>query len=232
MSKEIIEGEQKPILVGDQEFASMEELTSAYSSLKKTVGRQGKELGELKKRSSQGSPDPGNGRGSEVDVDEAVLTEFENSYLDDPKKAARTLITKAIKPMIESAVRKTRDELNTEFSSRGEKEKRWDGFFRKNPALKAFESEVKSAARGIIETLDEGASLVDEENAIVGHFRPKIEAAARAMFGEKLPKGTIPADIGGAPVAKGQKREQTEEVSTMYDEIREQSLNPMVSKRK
>lgn len=135
-------------------FQSQAELGAYLSGLEKALGRQGNEVGTLRKENEQLKNEPP----VQYVQDDTLLDEIANSVHEDPKKAA-SLIGKLVDQKVTKVI-----------ESRDNTRNFWDNFFKQNPHLDSHRKRVVDYTYntlmqelGSIKNVDEQFKLIKNE---------------------------------------------------------------------
>lgn len=155
--------QSEKIVVGDKEFASVEELKNAYINASKVIGEQGRKMGEVKK-----------GFIKEAAVDETDYQKLSDEFYENPANVFKKIEEKVEKRIKEKA------------ASENQEKQVWDDFFATNKELAPIADKVKFDTYNRLWPTIKDLDGTQQFEAIAKEWNPLLSAKA-PVAEEKTP---------------------------------------------
>lgn len=192
-SGEVSQGTSEEIVVGQHRFRSQDELIGFTKALSETVGRQGNELGQLRKQAAAAEQVPA----EEADADlEKQITEALES---DPSKAAKLLLEVADKRAENKLIGYMAEQ---EF---------WSDFYEENPGFRLSKKKIEAYTNKALLSEMQGMSRDEQMEHIKKSWTELTGMQSSNDNGRKVV--TPKASRGTGPAPKAQSTSKTTEKS-------------------
>jgi hypothetical protein len=187
MSKDDNTPEDKPtpIEIDGKVFNSIDELKEAYKAASTVIGRQGQELGGLRKQVQQ------------VQQPNIDYTKLGESLEDNPGLTLQQIVESVTKNVLENQ--------SATNNAQREEEKRWNKFFEKNSSLANYRDMVINDAYTRLWPSLENKSEAEQFTILEKHWSTLVPLQDKADFSGEAP---------GSDVAFGQRVTPTEKVDS------------------
>lgn len=205
------------IRIGDKVFKSVDDLKEAYRdaeanrrALASTVGRQGREMGELRGERQEEPPEDAYG------IPKSVFEGFEEKFVANPGEAVKTL-AKAI-------VETTEERMNKRMSSQSVIERFWNEYFDRYEKHRDIEPYIRAEADRLLRT---GAFVGVDAYGQMDMIASNVERIGSRVFGKEgstkdVPDKKIVTESGkGSGVTSTKTPAKAEPVKTFTEEFRE-----------
>lgn len=206
------------IRIGDKVFKSVDDLKEAYrdaeanrKALASSIGRQGRELGELR-GANRDEPPPEDAYG----IPKSVFEGFEEKFVANPGEAVKTL-AKAI-------VETTEERMSKRMSSQSVIERFWNEYFDRYDKHREIEPYIRSEADRLLRS---GAFVGVDAYGQMDMIASNVERIGSKVFGKEgstrdVPDKRVISESGkGSGVTSTKPTTKVEPVKTFTEEFRE-----------